>query len=61
MSTAKDQIKQILESQPEDSSYDDILRELAFKRMVNAGMSDLKNGNVVSNEEMETRIKEWRK
>jgi len=36
MSTAKDQIKQVLESQPEDSSYDDILRELAFKRMVKA-------------------------
>lgn len=61
MSTAKDQIKQILDSQPEDSSYDDILRELAFKRMVNKGMSDVKNGNVTSNEDMEKSIKEWQK
>ena len=61
MTTAKDQIKQVLESQPEDSSYDDILRELAFKRMVNKGISDAKNGNVISNEEMEKKTKEWQK
>ena len=30
MSTAKDQIKQIFENQPDDSSYDEILKELAF-------------------------------
>ena len=61
MPTAKDQIKQVLESQPEDSSYDDILRELAFKRMVNKGISDAKNGNVISNEDMEKKTKEWQK
>lgn len=61
MSTAKDQIKKILESQPEDSSYDDILRELAFKRMVDKGMSDEKNGHVISNKDMEKRIREWQK
>ncbi len=61
MSTAKDQIKQILESQPDDSSYDDILRELAFKRMIIKGMSDQKSGAVISNEDMKERIREWQK
>ena len=61
MSTAKEQIKQVLEGQPEDSSYDDILRELAFKRMVNKGISDAKNGNVISNEDMGKKIKEWQR
>lgn len=61
MSTAKDQIKQILESQPEDSSYDDILRELAFKNMVNKGMLDAKSSHVISNEDMEKRIRKWQK
>ncbi len=61
MSTAKEQIKQVLEGQPEDSSYDDILRELAFKRMVNKGISDTKNGNVISNEDMGKKIKEWQR
>ena len=61
MSTAKDQIKQIVESQPDDSSYDDLLRELAFKRMINKGLADAREGNIISNEEMEHRIKAWRK
>ncbi len=61
MSSAKDQIKQILESQPDDSSYDEILRELAFKSMINKGMSDAKEGNVISNEDMEKKIRKWRK
>lgn len=61
MLTAKEQIKQVLESQPDDSSYDELLRELAFKRMVNNGISDAKNGSVISNEDMERKIKEWRK
>jgi len=61
MSTAKNIIKQILESQPEDSTYDEILRELAFKSMVNRGMADAANGNVISNEDMKERIKGWQK
>ena len=31
MATAKDLIKQILEDQPDDSSYDEVLKKLAFK------------------------------
>ncbi|MFV1975616.1 MAG: hypothetical protein ACC651_07680 [Candidatus Scalindua sp.] len=61
MSSAKDEIKQVLESQPDDSSYDELLRELAFKRMVDKGLTDAKQGDVVSNEEMHSRILSWRK
>lgn len=61
MSSAKDQIKQVLENQPDDSSYDELLRELAFKRMVDKGLADSQQGNVVSNEEMHGRIQSWRK
>jgi len=61
MSTAKDVIKQIVESQPDDSAYDDILRELAFKRMVDKGILDAKNGEFISNEEMKKQIQQWQK
>ncbi len=61
MFTAKDQIKQVLDSPPEDSSYDDILRELAFKRMVNNGIADAKNGKHISNGDMEKKTREWQK
>ncbi len=61
MATAKEQIKQILESQPDDSSYDEILRELAFKRMIDKGLSDVAEGKTLTNEEMHSRIQSWQK
>lgn len=59
MSTAKQQIKQILDSQPDDSSYDELLRELAFKRMVDKGLADSQAGKIISNHDMDSRIKQW--
>lgn len=61
MITAKELMKQILENQPDDSSYDEILRELAFKRMLDKGMTDVTEGKLVSNEEMKKRIQTWQK
>lgn len=59
MATAKEMIKQILENQPDDSSYDEILRELAFKRMIDKGMKDVLEGRLIANEEMKKRIQTW--
>ena len=61
ISIAKDQIKQVLDSQPDDSSYDEILKELAFKRMIDKGLVDVKAENTISNQEMKHRIKSWQK
>jgi predicted transcriptional regulator len=49
------------QDQPEDSTYDELLRELAFRRMVNRGLADSAAGRVVSNEEMSRQIQSWRK
>ena len=59
MATAKDQIQKIIQNQPDDSSYDEILRELAFKRMVDKGLTDVAEGKVISNDEMKSRIQSW--
>ena len=61
MSIAKDQIKQLINSLPEDSSYDDIFREIAFARMVQNGLRDSRENRTISNEDMEHRIKSWQK
>ena len=61
MLTAKEQIKDILKEQPDDSSFDEILRELAFARMVEKGLEDSNAGNVVSNEEFKRKIRLWQK
>ena len=59
--SAKNKMVKIIEEQPEDSSYDEILRELAFARMVERGLSDSDAGRTVGNAEMKRRIQTWRK
>ena len=59
--TAKEKMTEVIQSQPDDASYDDILRELAFERMVDRGMSDFRKGHIVTNKEMEHRIRTWQK
>lgn len=61
MATAKEHIVEIIKRQPDDSSYDDIVRELAFDLMVQRGLKDSEEGNTISNEEMEHRIRAWQK
>ena len=59
MTTAKEHIADILNRQPDDSSYDDIVRELAFDLMVQRGLKDSDERRTITNEEMERRIKTW--
>jgi len=61
MVTAKEHLAQIIKRQPDDSSYDDIIRELAFDLMVQRGLKDSDERHTISNEEMERRIKTWQK
>jgi len=61
MSTAKEQITELVKRQPDDSSYDEIIRELAFDLMVKRGLKDSDDGRVIPNEEMRQRIRTWQK
>ena len=61
MVTAKEHIAEIVKRQPDDSSYDDIVRELAFDLMVQRGLKDSDERRTISNEEMERRIRTWHK
>jgi hypothetical protein len=59
MSTAKELITEIVQNQPDDSSYDEIVRALAFDLMVQRGLKDSDEGRTISNDEMERRINTW--
>ena len=61
MASAKEQMTKIVQDQPEDSSYDEILRELALARMIERGLEDSQAGCIISDEEMRHRINTWRK
>jgi len=60
MATAKEQIARLLEEQPEDSSFEEIVRELAFGMMVQRGLMDSDKGRIIPDEEMRRRIRQWR-
>lgn len=51
----------IIQEQPDDSSYDEILRELAFARMIERGLEDSQANRTISNDDMKHRIRTWRK
>ncbi|UUX92282.1 hypothetical protein [Methanoplanus endosymbiosus] len=59
MSSVKDKMTEIIHSQPDDSSYDEILRELIFERIIERGLDDSRSGKVISDEEMKERILSW--
>jgi predicted transcriptional regulator len=61
MSKAKEELTKLIEEQPEDSSREEIVRELAFHVMVQRGIADSDAGRVVSNDEMARRIRSWQK
>jgi predicted transcriptional regulator len=61
MSTAKEQIAALVQQLPDDSSYDEIVRELAFHAMIERGLIDSDEGKTISNEEIQARIKTWLK
>jgi hypothetical protein len=61
MSTAKEELARLIQQQPEGSSSEDIVRELAFHVMVQRGLADSDAKRVISNDEMNRRIRSWRK
>ena len=59
MSTAKDELSKLLKNQPDDSSSEELVRELAFHVMVQRGLADSRAGRTISNDEMQRRIRAW--
>lgn len=59
--TVKEKITKVVLSQPEDATYDEIMRELAFAKMIDQGLEDVRSGRIISNSEMAGRIRAWKK
>ncbi len=51
----------IVQEHPDDSSFDEILRELAFARMIERGLAESQAGHTICDEDMTRRIKTWAK
>ncbi len=58
--SAKNVLLAVIEAQPEDASYEEIIRELAFERMIERGLADARAERCVSHQETMRRIRSWR-
>ena len=61
MPMIKERMAEIIQEQPADASYEEIMRELAFERMVDRGLEDSRKARIIGNKEMERRIRSWQK
>lgn len=61
MSAVKAKMTEVIQAQPEDASYEEIIRELAFERMIESGMEDSRSKRLIANDDMERRIRSWSK
>ena len=57
---AKQAVISIVEDLPDDSSFDEIVQELVFNRMVERGLADVDAGRTIDDEEMGRTIESWR-
>ena len=61
MSPVKEEMTRVIQEQPDDSSFDEILRELALAQIIDRGLQDSDAGRTISNDEMKRQMDQWRK
>jgi len=61
MTAIKESAKKVIDSLPDDASYEEIIKELAFARMIERGVKDSKEDKTISNEEMKQKIRQWQR
>jgi len=59
METAKEEVRRILDSLPDDATLEDIQYRIYVRQAIAAGVRDIDQGRVVSQEEVERRMSRW--
>jgi predicted transcriptional regulator len=59
MSAVKDQAIRIIQSLPDDCTFEDIQYHLEVRHKVERGLRAAEEGRIVSQEEAERRVAEW--
>ena len=61
MDTAKEEVRRILESLPDDATLEDIQYRIYVRQATAAGVRDIDQGRIVSQDEVERRMSRWTK
>jgi hypothetical protein len=57
MEMAKEQAKKVLESLPDDASWEDIMYKMYVSEKISAGLRDVNEGKVTSHEDVKKRFR----
>jgi predicted transcriptional regulator len=59
METAKDEVRHILASLPDDATLEEIQYRIYVRQAIDAGLRDITEGRTLSQEEVEQRLARW--
>ena len=59
MQTAKEEVIDLLNQLPDDSTLEEIQYHLYVRQKIQRGLQEVDQGNVKSQEEVENRMKKW--
>ena len=59
MASTKEQLRELIERLPDDCTLEDVQYHLYVKQKVERGMADVRQGRVLSQEEVERRMAKW--
>ncbi|MBC8390954.1 MAG: hypothetical protein H8E17_00080 [Deltaproteobacteria bacterium] len=59
MQTAKEQVIELLKQLPENSTLEEIQYHLYVRQKIQAGISDVEQGKIHTQEEVEKRMERW--
>ena len=59
MGSAKEEVRRILEVIPDTASFEDIQYHIYVREKIERGLDDVKNGKLLSQDEVEQRMRQW--
>ena len=59
MSTAKEEVRKMLDRIPDEASFEDIQYHIYVREKMDRGLRDIQEGRVLSQEEIERRMAKW--
>jgi predicted transcriptional regulator len=59
MSTAKEEIRQLLNRVPDNASYEEIQYHIFVRQKIERGLADVEAGKLIDQDEVERRFAQW--
>ena len=59
MSTAKEEVRKLLDHIPDDASFEDIQYHIYVRQKIERGLDDVAKGRTLTRDEVERRMSKW--